>query len=110
MVLTPVQTLIMIAAVALGVIVSRFLPFVLFPEGRAIPPFVAYLGRMLPPAMMGLLVVYCMKGASVTRYPYGIPEFAAGAVVAGLQLWKGKPLLSIGLGTMVYMVLVQGVL
>lgn len=109
MVLTPLQTLLMIVAVALGAILVRFLPFVLFPDGRKAPPAVAFLGRVLPPAMMGLLVVYCLKGVSFLRPPFGVPEFAASAAVVLLQLRTRKPLLSIAVGTAIYMVLLQGV-
>jgi branched-subunit amino acid transport protein AzlD len=109
MVLTPLQTLLMIAAVALGAILARFLPFVLFPDGREAPPFVTFLGKVLPAAMMGLLVVYCLKGVSFLRPPFGIPELAASAAVVGLQLRTRKPLLSIVVGTAIYMILLQEV-
>ena len=102
MVLTPLQTLLMIAAVALGAILARFLPFVLFPDGREAPPFVTFLGKVLP-------VVYCLKGVSFLRPPFGIPELAASAAVVGLQLRTRKPLLSIVVGTAIYMILLQEV-
>lgn len=61
MLLTPMQTIMMVLAVAAGAMINRFLPFVLFPEGKAVPAYIIYLGTVLPPAMMGLLVVYCLK-------------------------------------------------
>lgn len=107
--LTPLQTFAMILAVALGTMVTRFTPFLLFPETREQPKTVVYLGRTLPPAMMGLLVVYCLKGISLASAPHGLPELVAILVTAALHRWRGNPLLSIGLGTAVYMLLVQRV-
>lgn len=107
--MTPIQTICMILAVVVGCQLTRWLPFVLFPEDRKPPQLVLYLGKVLPAAMMGLLVAYCLKDVSVTAAPYGIPEAIALAVVAGLQLWKRNVFLSIGCGTVLYMVLVQAV-
>lgn len=108
--LTPFQTLVMIFAVALGTIITRFAPFLLFPETREQPKTVIYLGRVLPPAMMGLLVVYCIKGVTLLRAPYGLPEAVAILITAALHKWRGNALLSICLGTVTYMFLVQKVL
>lgn len=108
--LTPFQTLVMIFAVALGTIITRFAPFLLFPETREQPKTVIYLGRVLPPAMMGLLVVYCIKGVTFLRAPYGLPEAVAILITAALHKWRGNALLSICLGTVTYMFLVQKVL
>lgn len=107
--LTPLQTFVMILAVALGTMVTRFTPFLLFPETRELPKAVVYLGRALPPAMMGLLVVYCLKGVSLINTPHGLPELVAISVTAVLHRWRGNALLSICLGTVVYMILVQKV-
>jgi len=107
--LTAAQTMITILAVALGAMATRFTPFLLFPEKKEPPKFVAYLGKALPPAMMGLLVVYCLKGVSVINKPHGIPELIAIAVIVALHIWKKNVLLSIGVGTVLYMVLVQAV-
>lgn len=107
MFLTPIQTVGIILAVAVGVQLTRWLPFVLFPENKKPPKTILYLGKVLPPAMMGLLVAYCLKDVSVTAAPYGIPEAIAIAVVAGLHIWKRNVLLSIAVGTVLYMVLVQ---
>ena len=109
MTLTPVETLITIAAVMLGTMVTRFLPFLLFSGGRRRSALIEYLGRVLPYAAVGLLVVYCLKGVRFTAFPYGIPEAAAIAVIALLHLWKRNVLLSIGGGTAVYIALVQTV-
>lgn len=106
MTLTPLQTLGIILAVAAGTQLTRWLPFWLFPEKKQPPAVVAYLGKVLPPAMMGLLVVYCLRSVDVSAPPHGLPELIAIAVTAGLHLWKRNTLISIGAGT-VYMLLVQ---
>jgi branched-subunit amino acid transport protein AzlD len=107
MYLTETQTIIMILAVAAGTIVTRFLPFVLFPENKEVPAYIVYLGKALPPAMMGLLVVYCLKGVHVLNSPFGIPELLAIISIIFLHKWKSNALLSIGGGTAIYMILVQ---
>ena len=109
MVLTPLQTLGIIFAVAAGTQITRWLPFWLFPEDRKPPAWVTDLGKVLPAATMGLLVVYCLKGASWTAPPHGAPELLAILAVAALHRWKGNVLLSIAGGTALYMLLVQAV-
>lgn len=96
-----------IAVCALVTAALRFLPFLIFGENRKTPPVVAYLGQVLPYAIMGMLVVYCLKDVSVISAPFGIPEAIGCIVVAGLHIWKRNTLLSIGAGTVVYMLLVQ---
>lgn len=105
--LTPIQTVVIFLAVAAGTQITRWLPFWLFPENKKPPAVVTYLGRVLPAAMMGLLVVYCLKGVSWLSAPHGAPELIAIAAVAALHKWKGNVLLSIAGGTVLYMVLVQ---
>lgn len=109
MLLTPIQTTIMILAVALGAMTTRFVPFLLFPETKKLPKVIIYLGRVLPPAMMGLLGVYCLKDVSFKTAPHGIPELIAIIVILVLHKWKNNVLISIGVGTAVYMVLMQTV-
>lgn len=101
------HSVLIIAVVALVTIALRFLPFLIFGENRKTPPLITYLGQVLPYAIMGMLVVYCLKGVTFTAAPFGIPEFIGCAVVAGLHLWKRSTLLSIGAGTVCYMLLVQ---
>lgn len=96
-----------VAAMAAGTLITRFLPFLLFPQGKEMPRYVEYLGHTLPYATMGLLVVYCLKGVNVFSWPFGLPEFIASAAVAVLHVWKKNSLLSIGAGTVLYMVLIQ---
>ena len=107
MYLTPFQTLAMILAVAAGTQITRWLPFWLFPENKEPPPVVAYLGRVLPAAVMGLLVVYCLNIVTWTASPHGLPELLAIFAVVLLHRWKGNVLLSIAGGTALYMALVQ---
>lgn len=99
--------ILIVAAMVVGTMLTRFLPFWIFPAGRETPGFVDYLGKTLPFATMGLLVVYCLKGVDLVRAPHGIPELLAVAAVVALHRWKGNALLSIGAGTVIYMVLVQ---
>ena len=101
------MSFLIIVVVALTTFSTRVIPFLLFPKGREIPKTVQYLGKVLTPAVIGMLVVYCLKGTSVLTYPYGIPELIAVFVVVGLHVWKRNNLLSIGVGTVLYMVLIQ---
>ena len=105
--LTPVQTMVIILAVTLGTQITRWLPFLMFPENKQPPKVVLYLGRVLPPAMMGLLVVYSLRSTDLLGGSHGIPEAIAVAVTAGLHLWRRNTLLSILAGTACYMLLVQ---
>ena len=97
----------MIAVTALVTAATRFLPFLVFGEKRKTPAIITYLGKVLPCAIMGMLVVYCLKDVAFLSAPYGIPEFLGIAVVALLHIWKRNSLLSIGVGTVFYMALVQ---
>lgn len=98
-----------IAVMAIVTYGLRAVPFVLF-SGRKKPPrFVAYLGQVLPYAMIAMLIVYCLKDASFLAAPYGAPELLAIGVVTALHLWKRNTMLSISVGTVVYMILVQKV-
>ncbi len=109
MILTPTQTLFVILMVALGTAITRFLPFIIFSGENSSHPYITYLGNVLPYSAIGLLVVYSLKGISVTKSPFGIPETIAIACIAVLHYWKNNTLLSIGAGTVVYMLLVQTV-
>ena len=107
--MTGVQAIVTILAIAVGTQLTRWLPFWLFPEKKEPPAVVLYLGHVLPPAMMGLLVVYCFKNVSWLSGSHGAPELLASAAVVVLHLWKKNVLLSIAGGTVLYMVLVQAV-
>ena len=101
------RDLLLILVMAVVTFATRLLPFLLFDRGEEPPKAVLYLGRVLPPAIMAILVVYCLRGVSLLTYPYGLPELLAGAAVVGLHLWKKNNLISILGGTALYMVLVQ---
>ena len=101
------HSVLVIAVAALVTIALRFLPFLIFGEDRKTPPLVAFLGQVLPYAIMGMLVVYCLKDVDITAAPFGIPEAIGCIAVALLHVWKRNTLLSIGIGTVCYMLLVQ---
>ena len=101
------MSFLIILLVALTVFITRILPFAVFHNGKEIPEVVKYLGKVLPPAIIGMLVVYCLKAVHVVRFPFGLPELIAIAAVILLHVWKRNNLLSIGAGTVLYMFLVQ---
>ena len=98
----------LVAVIAGVTIALRFAPFLLL-RGRETPKFIAYLGRVLPYAIMGMLVVYCLRGTSFAAVSNWMPQFIATALVVGLHVWKRNTLLSIIAGTACYMILVQAV-
>ena len=106
MTMTVTQGIITIVCVVLGTMVTRFLPFLIFPEGKEPPEFIRHLGNVLPYAVIGLLVVYCLKDVPGSG-PYGLPEAIAILFIVFLHKWKKNTLLSIGGGTVLYMLLVQ---
>ena len=97
----------LIAVAALVTAATRFLPFLIFRKKESTPTIVTDLGQVLPCAIMGMLVVYCLKDVSLTAAPFGIPEAIGCLIVALLHTWKRNSLLSIGIGTVCYMLLVQ---
>ena len=100
----------MIATVAVAAIITaalRFAPFLIFGRGKQTPPLVVYLGKVLPYAIMGMLVVYCMKDVKIVSAPHGLPELLGCIIVAALHVWRRNTLLSIGAGTVCYMLMVQ---
>lgn len=105
--MTELHAVLTIAVVALVTAALRFLPFLIFGENRTTPPLITYLGQVLPFAIMGMLVIYCLKDVSFLSDSFGIPEIIGCAVVAALHVWKRNTLLSIGAGTVCYMLLVQ---
>lgn len=105
--MTLVQQIITVAMCALGTMLTRFLPFLVFREDRPTPKYIQYLGRVLPGAIFGMLVIYCLKNVSLLQYSYGLPELIAIAVTVVLHVWQRKMLLSIAGGTVCYMLLIQ---
>ena len=104
--MTTAQEIFTIAAVVLGTMLTRFLPFLIFPEGKKPPAYITYLGTVLPYAVIGLLVVYCLKDAVFTSL-HGLPELIAIGFIIVIHKWRKNTLLSIGAGTVLYMLLVQ---
>ena len=105
--LNDTQTLWMLLAITAATAMTRFLPFLIFPAGKPTPKYIQYLGKYLPSAVFGLLVVYCLKNVTLLSGSHGLPEAIAIAVTAGLHLWRKQMLLSIAGGTVCYMLLVQ---
>ncbi len=105
--MTLTQKIITIGLVVLGTMLTRFLPFLVFPAGKPTPQYIQYLGKVLPSAVFGLLVVYCLKDVSVFSGSHELPELISIAFVVALHLWKRQMLLSISGGTVLYMLLVQ---
>ncbi|MBR2672710.1 MAG: branched-chain amino acid transporter permease [Oscillospiraceae bacterium] len=105
--MTLFQQILTIAICAIGTMTTRFLPFIVFFRGEETPKYIQYLGKALPGAIFGMLIVYCLKNVSVLTYSYGLPELIGIAVTAVLHIWKRKTLLSIAAGTAVYMLLIQ---
>ena len=97
----------LVAAMSIVTILLRALPFLIFRRGKRIPPYVAYLGQVLPQAIIGMLVIYCLKDMTFARAPYGLPELIAAGAVAGLQAWRKNSLVSILSGTAIYMILIR---
>ena len=96
----------LVAVIAAVTIALRFAPFLLL-RGRETPKFIAYLGRVLPYAIMGMLVIYCLRGTSFAQPGTWLPQAISVALVVGLHIWKRNTLLSIIAGTACYMILVQ---
>lgn len=101
------QIVITIAAMALGTMLTRFLPFILFPANKPTPQYVNYLGQILPYSVIALMVVYTLKDVNITASPWGLPEIIALAYIAVVQIIKRNNLLSMISGTILYMFLVQ---
>lgn len=105
--MTLTQQLITIVSVSAGTLFMRFLPYILFPAGKETPKVIQYLGKVLPGAIFGMLVIYCLKDVNVLGGAHGIPELISIAVVVALHLWKKQMILSMAGGTIVYMLLIQ---
>ena len=99
--------ILLIAVIALVTIALRFVPFLIFGGKRKTPRYVSYLGRVLPYAIMGMLVVYCLRSTGFSAVSEWLPQLISCALVVMLHLWKKNTLLSILGGTICYMVLVQ---
>ena len=101
------HSILIIAVAAIVTAATRFMPFLIFGGNRKIPPIITYLGNVLPYAIMGMLVIFCLKDVGFLAAPFGLPELLGCGIVALLHIWKRNSLLSIGGGTVSYMILVQ---
>jgi len=101
------HSLLIVLVVTVMTLATRALPFLIFGGKKQPPKAIMYLGRVLPCAIMAMLVVYCLKNVSLTAWPHGIPEAIGVALAAALHVWKRNTLLSIAASTVVYMLLVQ---
>ena len=102
-----VHAMLIVAVAGIVTVALRFLPFLIFGGDRKTPAFISYLGKVLPYAIMAMLVVFCLKNVSLVSAPYGLPELISCAMVGLLHVWKRNTLISIIGGTVCYMVLVQ---
>ncbi len=105
--MTLTQQIIIILMCSLGTMLTRFLPFIIFKDNKPTPEYIKYLGKALPGAVFGMLVVYCFKNVNIMVSTHGIPEAIAVVVTVGLHLWRKNMLISIAGGTIFYMILVQ---
>lgn len=101
------QQFITIGVAVLGTVLTRFLPYILFPEGKKIPRVINYLGKVLAPAVFGLLVIYCLRNVNFAGAHHGLPELISIAVVIALFVWKKGMILPMAGGTVCYMLLVH---
>lgn len=104
---SPGLSFLIIFVVSVTTFATRAVPFLVFPKGKEIPKVIQYLGKVLTPAVIGMLVVYCLRNTDLAGSSHGIPEILAVLVTAGLHIWKRNNLLSIGVGTVLYMILIQ---
>ena len=105
--MTLTEQIITIALCVLGTMATRFLPFIVFSGSKPTPKYIQYLGKALPAAIFGMLVIYCLKNVNLLAFSFGIPELIAIVFVVALHLWKRQMLLSIAGGTVCYMLLIQ---
>lgn len=99
-----VHAAILIMIMALITCSLRFMPFLIF--RKRVPSYIVYLGKVLPSAIIGMLVIYCLKDVDITTAPFGLPELIAAVIVIALQCWKRNSLISILFGTIIYMILI----
>ena len=103
------HAIIVIIVMGLAVLATRIVPVFIFGRGEKVPEFILYLGRVVPYTAMGLLIVYCLRDTPVLEAPHGLPELISPAVVTLTYLWKRNTILSVVIGTALYMFLVQSV-
>lgn len=101
------QQIIIISVCVIGTMLTRFLPFLIFSSKKPTPAYVQYLGKALPSAIFGMLVIYCLKDISIFKGSHGIPELLSIVFVGILHIWKRQMLVSIAGGTILFMLLIQ---
>ena len=101
------QQIITIGMVVLGTVITRFLPFIIFPAGKPTPKYIQYLGKVIPGAIFGLLVVYALRNTDILTGSHGLPEVIAICIIIPVHVWRRNMLISIASGTISYMLLVQ---
>jgi branched-subunit amino acid transport protein AzlD len=104
---TSFQLFLFFGLISLGTIFTRALPFIIFPENKRIPKYIKYLSDILPYTIIGMLVIYCLKDISITSSPYALPELISIVSIIVLHQWKKNSLLSIGLGSAIYILLLR---
>lgn len=107
--MTSMEMAITIGAIVLGTMCTRLISFFVFPNDRKVPKFVAFLSKAFPIAVIGMLVVYALKDTVILAYPHGLPELISVVATTIVHLWRRSMMLSIGGGTVLYMILVQAV-
>ena len=105
--MTFTQQIITIGLCVLGTMTTRFLPFIIFRESKETPEFIQYIRKLLPSAVFGMLVIYCLRNVNVLQETHGIPEAISILVTSGLHIWKRQMMLSIAGGTICYMILIH---
>lgn len=105
--MTLYQQIITIGLYIAGTMLTRFLPFIVFRENKKTPAYIQYIGKFLPSAVFGMLVVYCLKNVNILQGSHGLPEAISILVTGGLHIWKRQMLLSIAAGTICYMLLIH---
>ena len=100
-------TLSAILVMAAVTFATRLAPFLFFGKNKATPKYIVYIGNYLPPAVMAMLIIYCLRNIKLFMFPFGIPEVIGIIIVAILHIWKRNNLISILGGTVIYMIMVQ---
>lgn len=101
------ERILTICIIVFGTMLTRFLPFIIFPANRPVPKYIRYLGEVLPSAVFGLLIIYCLKNVSILSGTHGIPELISIGITVTLHIWKRQMLLSIAGGTICYLLLIH---
>ena len=105
--MTDIHAMLIILVIGLATLLTRILPVLIFGRGEKVPGYIVYLGKVVPYTAMGLLIVYCLRDVSFLEGSHGLPEIIALAVVSISYIWKRNAILSVVIGTVLYMFLLQ---